>query len=52
MENVNQVFEFYFLPTMTIDEEFGSEYLEEDDQSVPIYPSYYDAFQAYMQRHH
>ena len=52
MDNTSQITNFYLSSSIILDEEFGVESLDHYDEADLIYPSFYDAFQAYAQRHH
>jgi hypothetical protein len=52
MENTNQIFNFDFSTAHFSDEELGSVFMDDDYLMTSIYDSFYDLFQAYMQRQH
>ncbi len=54
MENHSQVFEFFQHPAYDFDEEWGPDTIDDEDSLDPLpkYASFYDAYQAYLRRHH
>ena len=52
MEASSQVFEFYLHHSLDFDEDLGTYDIEQSTDVSQNYVSFYDAYQAYLHRHH
>lgn len=52
MEPESQVFEFYLHHSFDFSEDSDAYDIEQDTDFAPVHASFYEAYQAYLRRHH